>query len=128
MLLVSRPSQARRPPRMAIYAGNLDWELGAPVERNIPQSHELKITAYPNPFNNQTKIEFDLPDNGKLDVKIFDIAGRLVKETQRTFLPKGAHHWNWDASNFPAGIYFVYGEFYNDGLISTQRIKLVNLK
>jgi hypothetical protein len=42
----------------------------------------------PNPWNNETAINFTLPDAGEVSLKIRDITGRLVY-TSNSYFPKG---------------------------------------
>lgn len=39
----------------------------------------VSLKAYPNPFNPQTTIAFDLPTQGMVTLRVFDLAGRLVR-------------------------------------------------
>jgi hypothetical protein len=70
---------------------------------------------YPNPFNPSTKIKFNLPNPSKgeatdVSIKIYDILG---KEVANLIPPLwggqeglGTYEVEWNASNFPSGIYF----------------------
>jgi hypothetical protein len=61
---------------------------------------------YPNPFNPVTIIDYQLPMSSNVRLCIFDEVGRevniLVNELQRS----GNHKIEWDAGNFPSGVYF----------------------
>lgn len=65
---------------------------------------------YPNPFNPQTRIDYDLPTESRVSLKVFDTSGRLVKTLVEAFLPSGQHSALWLATNdfgrrVPAGVY-----------------------
>jgi len=63
---------------------------------------------YPNPFNPTTTIEFDLADNGLVNIVIYDIQGRKVSELFSGELSSGfSHQYNWDASSVASGKYFA---------------------
>lgn len=51
---------------------------------------------YPNPFNPETSVRFDLPQAGPVRVRVYDVAGRLVRDLLRQTLPAGAHVLAWD--------------------------------
>lgn len=62
---------------------------------------------YPNPFNPVTKIDYELPVEGKVNLKIYDITGREVanlvyNETQTA----GYYTVAFAAQNFSSGVYF----------------------
>lgn len=62
----------------------------------------LSLAAYPNPFNNQTKIQINLPsslsENG-VSFKIFNILGQLVKTFEVDKNVKGKLELYWDGKN-----------------------------
>ncbi|MFA6470819.1 MAG: heparinase II/III family protein [Candidatus Latescibacterota bacterium] len=67
---------------------------------------------FPNPFNPSTTIKFSLPAPGKVNLIVYDIAGRKVRELILTQLPTGIHSAFWDgrdASGRPvsSGVYFA---------------------
>lgn len=76
---------------------------------------------YPNPFNSDTKINFELPTQQDLKIILFDIQGKLIKEIfSRNFYP-GTYQLTLDFSNHPSGVYFVRFEMKNN-LITKQLI------
>ena len=78
---------------------------------------------YPNPFNNQTIISFDLDQAGEMDVGVFDLEGRRIATTGEGLFEAGRHELVWDASVIPSGIYLVKAS--GPGGIRTSRVVLV---
>ena len=66
---------------------------------------------YPNPFGPETSISFALSTEAEVNVRIFDIVGRLVRELSRQTYGAGRHSVRWDSNDNagePArsGVYF----------------------
>jgi hypothetical protein len=65
----------------------------------------------PNPFNPATVIDFDLPRAGRPLLRIYDLAGRLVRDlSPPAELPAGHHSQSWDGRDdagrsLPSGVY-----------------------
>ncbi len=51
---------------------------------------------YPNPFNPQTRIEFSLDRGMRVDLAVYDTAGRLVANLLSGDLPAGDHNVVWN--------------------------------
>ncbi len=72
----------------------------------VPQDYMLKQN-YPNPFNPSTKIEYSIPDESFVELKIYDILGNeivtLVNEQQAA----GSYRFDFNANDKPAGLYFA---------------------
>ncbi len=66
---------------------------------------------FPNPFNPQTTIRFDLPAHQgashPLSVEIYDSGGRLVSVLFRGTLNAGQYRLNWNAASRPSGVYYL---------------------
>jgi hypothetical protein len=65
---------------------------------------------YPNPFNATTQISFALPVDGNVALKIYNVAGQLVK-TYDQFMTAGYKNITWDGTNsrgevVASGVYF----------------------
>jgi hypothetical protein len=51
---------------------------------------------FPNPFNPQTQIAFDLPSAGRAEIRIYDVRGRLVRTLVDKKRPAGHQIFRWD--------------------------------
>jgi glucose/arabinose dehydrogenase len=67
-----------------------------PVE-TIPSTFALH--NYPNPFNLATKIRLALPEEAEVQLSVFDLSGREVKELLSGSRPAGHHEVIWDGRN-----------------------------
>jgi hypothetical protein len=54
---------------------------------------------YPNPFNPSTTIEFELAQSSLVQIKIYDILGREVRELVKERLAAGRYEAIWDGKN-----------------------------
>jgi hypothetical protein len=99
---------------MAWYVG---WHSitipGVEENKQCPTVQKQNIQIYPNPFKNKADIRFQITDNSKFDLHVYDAAGELVKSFPRstpgTFRPTQITWYGDDNSGrpVPAGIYFV---------------------
>ena len=89
-----------------------------------PTVYALK-NIYPNPFNPITTIEFSVPDNNneKVRLRVFDIAGRMVRDLTNRPYTSGIYKIEWDASHLSSGIYFL--EFRVGSLRDIRKINLL---
>ncbi|TKJ39018.1 hypothetical protein CEE37_11370 [candidate division LCP-89 bacterium B3_LCP] len=71
----------------------------------IPTEYEL-LSNYPNPFNPVTNISFALPEDGKVNLAIYNISGALVETLVDGHRTAGVHDVTFDASDVASGIYF----------------------
>ena len=82
------------------------------------------VSAYPNPFNPSTTIEYSLPQEALVNVSIFDIRGRMVSSLiNNQIMSSGTHRVTWDASGNSSGIYLVKIDSENN--TDTQRLLLI---
>ena len=69
-------------------------------------SQGITMTNYPNPFNPTTTIAYQIPTDGHVAIKVFDILGRDVATLVDEFKPAGSYTVQFDASRLASGIYF----------------------
>jgi beta-N-acetylhexosaminidase len=69
-------------------------------------STNFKLENYPNPFVSTTTIKFALSKELQVDLKIYDMGGRLIKTLINEKLEAGYHTVNWIPQNLQSGIYF----------------------
>jgi hypothetical protein len=60
---------------------------------------------YPNPFNPSTTIQFSLPSQSFVTLKVFDALGREVSNLIAEEVPAGTYSRHWDAAALPSGVY-----------------------
>ncbi|MBN1482691.1 T9SS C-terminal target domain-containing protein [candidate division KSB1 bacterium] len=100
------------------YAISKTWTI-LPTTRSAanpstaPDFYKL-YSAYPNPFNAQTWIRFDLPESQDVKIEIYDALGRLKSTLIRKRYSAGSYVIPFDAANWPSGVYYyrmIAGDF-----------------
>jgi len=71
----------------------------------IPKSFLLEQN-YPNPFNPSTVISFQIKNESRVTLTIYDVLGNIVKVLQDEILQSGLYNRQWDAVGISSGIYF----------------------
>ena len=65
----------------------------------------LLFDNFPNPFNNITRIQYQLPRDDFVEINIYNLRGRLVETLFSGFQQRGKYELLWDAFDAPSGIY-----------------------
>ena len=112
-------------PLYAIQNGNLAAAGIGPVA-SAPALNRLQGN-FPNPFNPETAIRYTSAKSGRVDVRIFDVAGRLVQTISRN-ATQGVNEVRWngkssDGRDLASGVYFVKVK-YPDGTESLNGLKI----
>jgi uncharacterized delta-60 repeat protein len=93
-----------------------------PISNEIPEAFRLEQN-YPNPFNPGTTIKFALPNNSFAKLVVFDALGREVETLVSEQLNAGTYEVNWNASNYPSGVYFY--TLVSAGFSRTNKMMLI---
>lgn len=90
----------------------------------IPSSMELKQN-FPNPFNPSTKINFSIPKNSFVTLKVYNLAGREVANLVNDRRDRGNYEVSFDAGKYglSSGAYFY--SLTADGYTETKKMILV---
>ena len=94
---------------------------------NVPLEYKLSQN-YPNPFNPVTVIDYQLPSNGYVTLKVYDILGRMVKSLVKQNQPAGKYSVNFNAGRYASGVYFYQLRVHNskgNDFISTKKMILL---
>ena len=86
--------------------------------------------CYPNPFIDETTIEYFLQEPSHIKVQVFDLQGRVIRVLIDTQIDPGYYNVVWDASNesgtkAPSGLYF-YRIQTNTGLSETRPLIFIH--
>jgi len=73
------------------------------IAKEIPT--EYKIENYPNPFNPTTSISYQLPQDGYVTIKVYDILGKEIATLVNENKTAGYYKVNFDASRLTSGVY-----------------------
>ena len=87
-----------------------------------PDKYELSQN-YPNPFNPSTKINFSLPKQGFVTLKIYDMLGKEVAELVSEVKPAGVYAVDFNASALASGVYFY--RIQSLDFVETKRMMLI---
>ena len=71
----------------------------------IPAEFRLH-NNYPNPFNPETNIKFEIPGSSLVIITIYDLLGNKIITLLNQHLSAGEYKVNWIAANLASGIYF----------------------
>jgi len=88
-------------------------------DRTIEDEKESisNINVYPNPMNDMGSVAFELNSNSDVEIQIFDLTGKIVKQKKLSNLTSGSQVVNFNASSLPTGTYLI--------LVQTNGIKHV---
>lgn len=81
------------------------------------------IDAYPNPFNLETTIRYQLNISTQVCIKIYDTNGKKIVELLNEYKIPGKYSVKWNADKYSSGLYFITLE--TDGSTSSQKIVLL---
>lgn len=72
---------------------------------SIPKEYSLSQN-YPNPFNPVTNIKYQIPKDGLVTLKVYDITGREIVKLVNEVKQAGNYTVSFNGSNFASGVYF----------------------
>ena len=97
-----------KPPFNVAFRGGMTGVAGSTV---LPA--KFKLQNYPNPFNPTTVLRFETPKAGRVAIKVFDTAGKVVASLANEVVSAGTHEVDFNAKNLSSGTY--YGTVFLNG-------------
>jgi len=93
----------------------------------LPQTFIL-LQNFPNPFNPETKISYQLPSRGQVTLRVFSASGQLVRSYQPGAQEAGTHAISWDGkaqngARVASGVYFYQITFAAANAVARSEIK-----
>ena len=92
-------------------------------------SNTFRLRNYPNPFNPETNINYSIPDEGKVELTIYNIKGQKVKTLINETQAGGQHTVVWNGTNknnkrVASGVYFYKLEVNDSKLLINKMLLL----
>jgi len=86
------------------------------------------LQNFPNPFNPETKINYQLPKRSYVRITIYNLQGQLIKVLLEQEQPEGYYRLKWNATNnqgdkLPSGLYLYHME--TDGFVEIKKMILM---
>ncbi len=95
------------------------------IDINSPEQVVNATRNYPNPFRTTTTIQLDVAQPTQLILDVMDVSGRSLERWSEG-VDAGIYRRQWDATNYPAGIYYL--RVNNERGENLQIIKMVKSK
>ena len=92
------------------------------MDNVVVKTFELN-TAYPNPFNPTTNIDYSINKASNIKITIYDVSGRMVEILESGYKNQGNYNLLWNASNKSSGIYYI--QIQSDENVVTEKIVLL---
>ena len=102
--------------------GSYEFSKTIEVNFNVPNSFELSQN-YPNPFNPSTTISFNLPESGKVILKIYNIIGKEIITLVEGYREAGIYNINFNAEELASGMYLY--RLSTNGFTETKKLLLM---
>jgi len=96
----------------SVQAEEVNWAYGSGGgTSDVKQLNKLAnnfslAQNYPNPFNPTTNIQYSIPKQAHVTLKVYDILCNEVKTLVNQNLSAGVYNTNFNGSNLSSGIYF----------------------
>jgi len=81
--------------------------VDSPTENKMSLSNTDAIINYPNPFNPSTEIRYQVSGLARVNIKVFDMLGRMVATLVDDEMPAGHHSAAFDGARLASGLYIA---------------------
>jgi hypothetical protein len=98
------------------YSSIVNVDITAPVKFELLQN-------YPNPFNPSTTIRYQLPVNGYISLKVFDMLGREVASLVNEVKLAGSYEVTLNGNQLSSGVY--YYQLKSNNFVQTKKLELI---
>ena len=98
------------PSNIGLAKLNSEGQVVSTIDDSLSHN-DIRLTNYPNPFNPTTTISFDLPEESKVKIEIYNIKGQKVKTLANDKYQTGNHQVIWNGTDennksVGSGVYF----------------------
>lgn len=102
--------------------GGVNTEVSEYVNRTGPEKFSLQQN-FPNPFNNETVIQFDLNKKEYVSLTVYDLLGKVITTIAEGYYQPGRYTVKFNGDGLPSGIYFY--RLQSQGFTDVKKMVLV---
>ncbi len=92
-------------------------------DEKLDNTNNITLSNYPNPFNPTTNIQYSIPKQSQVSLRVFDLIGREVAVLVNDVVDEGEYSITFNGSNLSSGIYFY--QLITGAQIVTKRMILI---
>ena len=85
----------------------------------------FKLANYPNPFGNSTRIQYSIPEDARVVIRVFDLMGKELGTLNQGARAAGNYSVEYNTTSLGQGVYFCRLEVMVNGRTVVQNQKLV---
>jgi hypothetical protein len=102
-------------------------KAASPVSETALPAEHFKVSNYPNPLTNFTRIQYSLPQSSTVSLKVFDATGRQIATLVNGALPAGHYFLSFDASRLDKGVYYytLQAQYRKGHIIQTRSMTII---
>ena len=101
----------------------LNGNSDIPPSSVLPPDEFGLAAIYPNPFNGQVRIDFNVEALRAVSLKIYDLMGREAATIYEGETAAGRHRTVWNGNDFASGVYIIRLE--SGGRVHTAKLALI---
>ncbi|MDP8205490.1 MAG: T9SS type A sorting domain-containing protein [Candidatus Electryonea clarkiae] len=94
---------------------------------SLPDDYSI-IGAFPNPFNPEINVRYNINQPGLYRFKVFNLNGQMIYRNDIKLEETGQYDWNWNGSGQASGIYFISLNRVDIEQVNNKIVKVVLLK
>jgi uncharacterized delta-60 repeat protein len=95
---------------------------------NEQQARRFRISNAPNPFHKNTRLEYEIPGDGHVSIKVYDVLGREMATLVNSGHKVGTYFKDFSANNLSDGTYYYRVTYTTDEhqvLVKTGKMVMV---
>jgi hypothetical protein len=101
-----RPAPVGSFPDMGAFEHNSAWPVGG-IGQARAIYNKLSFRNYPNPFQHQTTLEFQLPESSDVSIQVYNLQGQQTEVLESVHLTHGLHKIKWIPQQSGSHIYLI---------------------